>query len=98
MGGSCREWLSRWSIQHVIPEKYDSPAARLREGSRGRPPTGYDGERYETRNTAGRAINRLNSIGRWQPATPSGASPTSVPPPPRPHRFNPHLTNPDAPQ
>lgn len=37
--GPCREYLRRRGIRHVIPEKSDCQAARLRKGSRGgRPP------------------------------------------------------------
>ncbi|TXS26310.1 hypothetical protein EAO70_03490 [Streptomyces sp. adm13(2018)] len=35
------------------------PAARLRKGSRGGRPTGFDEERYKERNTLERAINRV---------------------------------------
>ncbi|MFE6848897.1 hypothetical protein [Streptomyces sp. NPDC057686] len=54
--GPCREYLRRWGIRHTIPEKTDSQAARLRKGSRGGRPPGFDEERYKKRN---RAINRL---------------------------------------
>ncbi|MGW2046248.1 IS5 family transposase [Streptomyces sp. NPDC001858] len=55
----CREYLRRRGIQHTIPEKADSQAARLRKGSRGGRPPGFDEERYKKRNTVERAINRL---------------------------------------
>ncbi|WP_394298046.1 hypothetical protein [Streptomyces griseus] len=42
-----------------MPEKTDSQAARLRKGSRGGQPPGFDEERYKKRNTVERAINRL---------------------------------------
>lgn len=42
----CREYLRRRSIPHSIPEKTDSQAARLRKGSRGGRPPGFDEERY----------------------------------------------------
>ena len=42
-----------------IPEKSDSQAARLRKGSRGGRPPGFDAERYKERNTVERAINKL---------------------------------------
>ncbi|MGI5370697.1 IS5 family transposase [Streptomyces iakyrus] len=57
--GPCREYLRRRGIQHSIPEKTDSQAARLRKGSRGGRPPGFDEERYKKRNTVERAINRL---------------------------------------
>ncbi|MFH8796917.1 transposase [Streptomyces sp. NPDC017941] len=57
--GPCRNYLRRRGIQHSIPEKTNSQAARQRKGSRdGRPPA-FDGERYKKRNTVERAINRL---------------------------------------
>ncbi|GHF12280.1 IS5 family transposase [Streptomyces spiralis] len=46
-------------IRHTIPEKSDSQAARLRKGSRGGRPPGFDEDRYKKRNTVERAINRL---------------------------------------
>ncbi|MGW1437018.1 IS5 family transposase [Streptomyces griseus] len=61
--GRCREYLRRRGIRHTIPEKTDSQAARLRKGSRGGRPPGFDVERYKKRNTVERAINRLSS---WQ--------------------------------
>ncbi|MFG3149138.1 IS5 family transposase [Streptomyces sp. NPDC048243] len=57
--GPCREHLRRRGIRHAIPEKTDSKAARLRKGSRGGRPPGFNEERYKKRNTAERAINRL---------------------------------------
>ncbi|WP_449657581.1 IS5 family transposase [Streptomyces edwardsiae] len=55
----CREYLRRRGIRHTIPEKTDSQAARLRKGSRGGRPPGFDEQRYKKRNTVERAINRL---------------------------------------
>ncbi|MCX4502044.1 IS5 family transposase [Streptomyces anulatus] len=57
--GPCRNYLRRQGIRHTIPEKTDSRAARLRKGSRGGRPPGFDEERYKKRNTVERAINRL---------------------------------------
>jgi len=54
-----RAYLRRRGIRHTIPEKADSRAARLRTGSRGGRPPGFDEERYKKRNTIERAINRL---------------------------------------
>ncbi|AJT69709.3 hypothetical protein T261_8113 [Streptomyces lydicus] len=55
--GPCREYLRRRGIRHTIPEKTDSQAARLRRGSRGGRPPGFDEVRYKKRNTVERAIN-----------------------------------------
>ncbi|MFD7833984.1 IS5 family transposase [Streptomyces sp. NPDC059761] len=57
--GPCRQYLRRRGIRHTIPEKADSQAARLRRGSRGGRPPGFDEDRYKKRNTVERAINRL---------------------------------------
>ncbi|MFD6877329.1 MULTISPECIES: IS5 family transposase [unclassified Streptomyces] len=57
--GPCRDYLRRRGIPHTIPEKNDSQAARLRKGSRGGRPPGFDEDRYKKRNTVERAINRL---------------------------------------
>lgn len=57
--GLVREYLRRRGIRHAIPEKTDSQAARLRKGSRGGRPPGFDEERYKKRNTVERTINRL---------------------------------------
>lgn len=57
--GPIREYLRRRGIRHTIPEKSDSQAARLRKGSRGGRPPGFDEDRYKKRNTVERAINRL---------------------------------------
>jgi transposase len=56
--GPVREYLRRRGIRHTIPEKTDSQAARLRKGSRGGRPAGFDEDRYKKRNTVERAINR----------------------------------------
>lgn len=60
--GPCREYLRRRGIRHIIPEKADSRAARLRKGSRGGRPPGFDEERYKKRNTVERAVNRLKNF------------------------------------
>ncbi|MGY0461339.1 IS5 family transposase [Kitasatospora sp. cg17-2] len=57
--GPCRDYLRRRGIRHTIPEKTDSWAVRLRKGSRGGRPPGFDEERYRKRNTVERAINKL---------------------------------------
>lgn len=60
--GPCRTYLRRRGIRHTIPEKTDSQAARLRKGSRGGRPSGFDEERYKKRNAVERAINRLKQF------------------------------------
>ncbi|MFF2518616.1 IS5 family transposase [Streptomyces sp. NPDC058086] len=57
--GPVRKYLRRRGIRHTIPEKTDSQAARLRKGSRGGRPPGFDEDRYKKRNIVERAINRL---------------------------------------
>ncbi|WP_455907333.1 IS5 family transposase [Streptomyces cinereoruber] len=57
--GLLRRYLRRRGIRHTILEKTDSQAARLRKGSRGGRPPGFDEERYKKRNTVERTINRL---------------------------------------
>ncbi|WP_373032562.1 IS5 family transposase [Streptomyces sp. NRRL B-2790] len=57
--GPCRHCLRRRGIRHTIPEKTNSRASRLRKGSRGGRPPGFDEERYNKRNTVERTINRL---------------------------------------
>ncbi|WP_455908110.1 IS5 family transposase [Streptomyces griseofuscus] len=57
--GPCRNYLRRRGIRHTIPEKADSRAVRLRKGSRGGRPPGFDADRYRKRNTVERAINKL---------------------------------------
>ncbi|MGW8330365.1 IS5 family transposase [Streptomyces sp. NPDC055897] len=54
-------YLRRRGIRHVIPEKKDHKAARLRRGSHGGRPPGFDKERYKKRNTVERAINKLKA-------------------------------------
>lgn len=54
-----RKYLRRRGIRHTIPEKTDSQAARLRKGSLGGRPPGFDEDRYKKRNTVERAINRV---------------------------------------
>ncbi|QEV03401.1 IS5 family transposase [Streptomyces viridifaciens] len=59
--GPCRDFLRRRGIRHTIPEKTDSQAARLRKGSRGGRPPGFDEDRYKKRNTVERAIDKLKN-------------------------------------
>ncbi|MEU3355361.1 IS5 family transposase [Streptomyces sp. NPDC037389] len=58
---TIRAYLRRRGIRHVIPEKKDHKAARLRGGSHGGRPPGFDKERYKKRNTVERAINKLKA-------------------------------------
>jgi transposase len=55
----CREYLRRRGIRHTIPERTDSHTARVRKGSRGGRPSGFNEERFKKRHTIERAINRL---------------------------------------
>jgi transposase len=57
-----RDHLRRRGIRHVIPEKSDSRAVRLRKGSAGGRPPRFDPNRYAKRNTIERAINRLKQF------------------------------------
>ncbi|MGW7440752.1 IS5 family transposase [Streptomyces sp. NPDC054849] len=57
--GPIRQYLRRRGIRHTIPEKTDSQAARLRKGTGGGRPLGFDEARYKKRNTVERAINLL---------------------------------------
>ena len=54
-----RRYLGQRGIAHTIPEKSDSQAARLRKGSRGGRPPGFDAVRCQKRNTVEQAINKL---------------------------------------
>lgn len=58
---AIRAYLRRRGIRHVIPEKKDHKAVRLRRGSHGGRPPGFDKERYKKRKTVERAINRLKA-------------------------------------
>ncbi|QMU74324.1 transposase [Streptacidiphilus sp. P02-A3a] len=57
--GPCRDYPRGHGIPHAIPQKTDSRAARLRKGSRGGRPPGFDEERYKKHNTVEWAINKL---------------------------------------
>ncbi|WP_436849109.1 IS5 family transposase [Streptomyces atriruber] len=57
-----RGYLRKRGIRHVIPEKKDHKAARLRRGSRGGRPPGFDKARYKDRNTVERAIGKLKQF------------------------------------
>lgn len=49
-------------IRHVMPEKKDHKAARLRQGAHGGRPPGFDKDRYKERNTVERAIGELKQF------------------------------------
>ncbi|MFI0906137.1 IS5 family transposase [Streptomyces sioyaensis] len=57
-----RAYLRKRGIRHVIPEKNDHKAARLRRGSLGGRPPGFDKTRHKDRNTVERAIGRLKQF------------------------------------
>ncbi|AZQ39940.1 IS5 family transposase [Streptomyces cyaneochromogenes] len=57
-----RRYLRRGGIRHVIPEKADQAANRVRRGSSGGRPPGFDKDRYKKRNTVERAINKLKAF------------------------------------
>ncbi|MFJ9822349.1 IS5 family transposase [Streptomyces sp. NPDC101151] len=57
-----RTYLRRPGIRHVIPEKKDHKAARLRRGSRGGRAPGFDKNRYKDRNTVERAVGKLKQF------------------------------------
>lgn len=57
-----RTHLRERGIRHVIPEKRDQAAGRLRRGSRGGRPPGLDKDRYKKHNTVERAINKLKQF------------------------------------
>ncbi|GAA3473654.1 hypothetical protein GCM10018965_082070 [Nonomuraea roseola] len=54
-----RAYLRRRGIQAVIPIKKDQQANRLKRGSRGGRPPGFDADSYKERNTAERCVNKL---------------------------------------
>jgi transposase len=58
---AIREHLSRRKIKAVIAIKDDQHTARLRKGSRGGRPPGFDQVHYRDRNTVERAVNKLRA-------------------------------------
>ncbi|MGP3919183.1 transposase [Nonomuraea sp. 10N515B] len=54
-----RAYLRRRGIKTVIPIKKDQEVNRLKKGSKGGRPPGFDAERYRERNSAERCINKL---------------------------------------
>ncbi|MFB7084560.1 IS5 family transposase [Streptomyces sp. NPDC056296] len=57
-----RTYLRKRGIRHVIPEKRDQVAGRLRRGSRGGRPPGFDTERCKKRSAVERSINKLKQF------------------------------------
>ncbi|WP_078913767.1 MULTISPECIES: IS5 family transposase [unclassified Streptomyces] len=57
-----RTYLRKRGIRHVIPEKKDHEAARLRRGSRGGRPPAFDKDRYKNRSTVERTIGKLKQF------------------------------------
>jgi transposase len=57
-----RRYLRKRKIRHCIPEKSDRRAHRLRRGSDGGRPPGFDAERYRLRNVVERAVNKLEGF------------------------------------
>lgn len=57
-----RRYLRGRGIAHTIPEKIDQQRNRLRLGSAGGRPPGFDKQRYRKRNVVERAINRLKQF------------------------------------
>ncbi|NEA82614.1 IS5 family transposase [Actinospica acidiphila] len=57
-----RAYLRRRGITHTIPEKADQRRHRLRRGSRGGRPPGFDRETYRRRNLVERCFNRLKGF------------------------------------
>ena len=53
-----RAALRRRGVPHAIPEKDNVKTARVRRGSKGGRPPGFDAERYTTRNHVERLMNR----------------------------------------
>lgn len=57
-----RAHLRRRKIRHCIPEKTDHRTHRLRRGSRGGRPPGFDTELYRKRNVVERCISKLKQF------------------------------------
>ncbi|MFF0476451.1 IS5 family transposase [Streptomyces sp. NPDC004284] len=60
--GKIRAHLRKRGIRHVIPEKKDQKAARLRRGSGGGRPPGFSTDRCKGRDTVERAIGKLEQF------------------------------------
>jgi transposase len=59
---AIRRDLRRRKIRHCIPEKTDHRGHRLRRGSAGGRPPGFDRELYRKRNTVERANKKLKQF------------------------------------
>uniref|UniRef100_J2JRA1 Transposase IS4 family protein n=1 Tax=Streptomyces auratus AGR0001 TaxID=1160718 RepID=J2JRA1_9ACTN len=57
-----RAYLRKRGIRRVIPEKADQAANRIKRGSHGGRPPGFDRERYRKRNVVEPAINKLKGF------------------------------------
>lgn len=57
-----RACLRKRGIRHVVPEKKDHKAARLRRRSRGGRPPGFGKDRYKDRNAVETAIGELKQF------------------------------------
>jgi transposase len=57
-----RFYLRGRGISHTIPEPRNQRANRLRRGSQGGRPTGFDKETYKRRNEVERTIHRLKGF------------------------------------
>ncbi|WP_326600812.1 hypothetical protein [Streptomyces sp. NBC_01803] len=70
-----RAYLRRRQIPHTIPEERDQAGHRLRRGSAGGRPPGFDTERYKNRHKAECRIGRLKQArGVAPPDTTSSPS------------------------
>ncbi len=78
-----RAYLRGRRIRHVIPEKADQTAGRLRRASTGGRPPGFDTERYAKRNTVERAINKLKQSRAVATRSTNAPTSTSAPSPPQ---------------
>ncbi|GGT84251.1 hypothetical protein GCM10010272_30960 [Streptomyces lateritius] len=76
-----RRYLRRRGMRHVIPEKSDQAANRVRRGRTGGLPPGFNKERYKKRNTVERAINKLKSYRAVSIRTTNAHTSTWVPSP-----------------
>ncbi|GAA3108518.1 hypothetical protein GCM10017687_21000 [Streptomyces echinatus] len=79
--GLCRDYLRRTRYSAHDPGEDRQPAARLRKGSRGGRPPGFDEERYKQRNTVERAFNKLKHSRAVATRYDNAATFTSAPSP-----------------
>lgn len=59
---AIRAWCRRRRVAAIIPERTDQVANRLRRGSRGGRPPGFDKQAYKGRNVVERCFNRLKQF------------------------------------